>query len=802
MTVRVFGIRHHGPGSARSLARALEAWAPDAVLIEGPPEADALLPLAAHDEMRPPVAVLVYHPEQPRRAGYWPFAAFSPEWQAIRHALARGVPVRFIDLPQSHRVGERIALEEAAASAGGDRADVSSDDPRAVDGLPATDESPSADASPSPSADESPSPDHQANEGDADAEPTPEELRGDPLDWLARASGHGDGERWWEEMVEQRRGDDAGLFDAIAEAMTALRAELAMPESRETQLREAFMRQQIRAAEKEGFERIAVVCGAWHVPALVARGPAKDDAALLKGLPKAKVAATWVPWTYGRLAFASGYGAGVTSPGWYDHLWEAGDRDPGGIAIGWLAKAARLLRSEDLDASPAQIVDAARLAESLAALRELAIPGLGELNEAAQAVFWGGGPSTGDLPPQMRLIHERLVVGERLGSVPADAPAVPLQQDLAREQKRLRMAPEAGEKTLELDLRKPLDLDRSHLLHRLVLLGIGWGSDAAVRGKRGTFHEHWKLRWDPELSVQLIEASVWGNTVEAAADARVRGEADRAQALPPLAEMLDRVLLAELPAAARHLIARIDAEAARAADATHLMLALPPLARALRYGSVRGGGGEVLEHVVDALVARISVGLPAAVASLDDDAAAAMLNAIAGVHGAVTLLQDDRHREDWTGALLRVADQAGVHGAVAGRAVRLLFDLGAADADEAARRMGLALSTASDAGYAGAWVEGFLAGSGLVLIHDAGLWRVLDGWLAGLAQDAFIQLLPLLRRTFSTYPAAERRALGERAKRGSGASVDRGAAPSAEIDVARAEAVLPLVGVMLGIEVG
>ena len=45
------------------------------------------------------------------------------------------------------------------------------------------------------------------------------------------------------------------------------------------------------------------------------RGPAKDDAALLKGLPKAKVAATWVPWTYGRLATASGYGAGVSSPG-------------------------------------------------------------------------------------------------------------------------------------------------------------------------------------------------------------------------------------------------------------------------------------------------------------------------------------------------------------------------------------------------------------------------------------------------------------------------------------------------------
>ena len=60
MTATVFGIRHHGPGSARSLERALVALAPDAVLIEGPPEADALIELAASEDMEPPVALLTY----------------------------------------------------------------------------------------------------------------------------------------------------------------------------------------------------------------------------------------------------------------------------------------------------------------------------------------------------------------------------------------------------------------------------------------------------------------------------------------------------------------------------------------------------------------------------------------------------------------------------------------------------------------------------------------------------------------------------------------------------------------------
>lgn len=559
------------------------------------------------------------------------------------------------------------------------------------------------------------------------------------------------------------------------------------------------MRQQIRAAEREGFARIAVVCGAWHAPALVRKAAVKEDAALLKGLPKTKLTATWVPWTYGRLAFDSGYGAGVTSPGWYHHLWDTQEQDAETVSIRWLTSAAALLREQDLSASTAQVIDAARLAGSVAAMRGLSLPGLAELNEAADAVFWGGGTGNGASLP-LALIRERLVVGERLGAVPAETPAVPLQQDLSREQKRLRLPPEAGERVLELDLRKETDLHRSRLLHRMRLLGLPWGDDQRVRGKRGTFHEHWRLRWQPEFAVRVIEAAVWGNTVAEAADARVRGEADRADQLPALTGLLERTLLADLPVAARHLIARIDAEAARAADLRHLMGALPPLAEVLRYGDVRGTDTEMLGHVVDGLVARIAVGLPLATASLDDEAASAMAMAISAVNGAVSLLQDPRHRELWTDALLRVADGAGVHGHVQGRVVRLLLDAGALDGDEAGRRMNLALSTAAAPDAAGAWVEGFLAGAGLVLLHDARLFGILDGWLAGLDGEAFTQLLPLLRRTFSTFVAGERRGIGELARRGASAPTATAAAADGEIDRERAAMALPLITLLMGLD--
>ena len=85
--IEVLGIRHHGPGSARSVAEALAELEPDLVVIEGAPELDALLPLAGDPDLVPPVAGLVYAVDNPRRAAFYPLAVFSPEWVAMRWAV-------------------------------------------------------------------------------------------------------------------------------------------------------------------------------------------------------------------------------------------------------------------------------------------------------------------------------------------------------------------------------------------------------------------------------------------------------------------------------------------------------------------------------------------------------------------------------------------------------------------------------------------------------------------------------------------------------------------------------------------
>ncbi|MCC7447235.1 MAG: hypothetical protein IT324_07450 [Anaerolineae bacterium] len=760
MSVHIFGVRHHGPGSARSLRQALAALQPDCVLVEGPPDADGLLPLLIHQEMQPPVALLIYAPDQPQVSVYYPFAIFSPEWQALHYALTHNVPARFMDLPQANR----LAIMQAPINL-------------TPDPSPQPEESATTESADSPSL---------LAESGAGGEVN---LRLDPLGALAQAAGYSDGERWWEHMVEHRRGDSADLFAGILEAMTALREATPPDPDPIEAMREAYMRESIRTAEKDGAQRIAVVCGAWHAPALANMPPAKPDRALLKGLPKLKVQATWVPWTHGRLSRNSGYGAGIESPGWYYHLWTCRDQ----IVTRWMTKVSRLLRKKDLDASTAQLIDAVRLAESLAAMRDRPLPGLPELNEAIQSTLCFGNAAP------MRLIHDKLIVGELLGHVPDETPMVPLQADLQREQRRLRLPIHVEEHKLDLDLREPTQLDRSHLLHRLNLLGIGWGKRERTNGAKGTFHENWVLRWQPEFAVSVIEASIWGNTVYDAASAYTNDVADHAPDLPTLTRLLDQVLLSDLPDAANHLMTRLQEQAAVASDVSHLMEALPPLANILRYGNVRQTDAGMVSQVIDGLVVRICIGLPGACSSLDDDAAEAMFKRVQSVHGAITLLQNTDHLAAWYAVLTQMIDQQGLHGMLAGRCCRLLFDTHQLDAGEVARRMGLALSTASEPPQAAAWIEGFLKGSGAILIHDQTLWQVLDEWVTSLTAETFNALLPLLRRTFSTFSAPERRQIGERAKRGTMDYPHQ--ADQHAINIDRAKQILPMIGQLLGLRI-
>jgi hypothetical protein len=224
--------------------------------------------------------------------------------------------------------------------------------------------------------------------------------------------------------------------------------------------------------------------------------------------------------------------------------------------------------------------------------------------------------------------------------------------------------------------------------------------------------------------------------------------------------LLELALLGALPGVVDVAVRRISAQAAHDPDTGRLVDTLEPLAATLRYGDVRGTDAGSLRAAFDGIVVRVLAGLAGACTALNDEAAAAWAPRLTSAQAALSLLDHDARRSGWPAALADLSTRGDVHGMVQGRATRLLHDGEWWSADAVQRRLSRALTAGTPAASGAAFVEGFLAGSGVVLVHDRELLEVIDGWVAGLDPEAFLATAPLLRRTFAAFEAGERRQLG------------------------------------------
>jgi len=741
---KVFGIRHHGPGSSRSMLRALEAYEPDHILIEAPQDAEPVLQYMLHPDLIPPVAILMYDDKDLSKASYLPFAHFSPEWLAAQFGLAQGCTVQFMDLPMSmqFQLKERKKQELEFTPAN-------------------TEEGP---------------------------------IIKDPMGYIARMAGYSDSERWWEATFEQTDNDEQ-IFEAIISLNTALRDELGRRETPLTQMREAYMRKVLRKAIKDKAGRIAIICGAWHAPALhyLDRYTQKKDNAILKGLKKRKARATWIPWSYEQLAFQSGYRAGVVSPAWYELLFD--ERED--ATTHWMAKVAGLLREEGLEASAAHAVEATRLATTLAALRQQPIAGLPEMKEAAISIFCNGR----DEPWQ--LIESRLVVGQKVGEVSPDIPQAALQTDMEARIRTARLTKyynTGAADTKELDLRKPTNLEGSHLLHQLRILDIPWGTTLEGTGNElGSFKEYWRLHWKPDFIIRLIQAGMLGNTVRAAAAQKLLNRATEEEAVEQLVQLASAALVGGLPEVFTPLTKRLEDAAALTKDIFNLMEALPVLVNIIRYGDARQTDVQSVETLIDQLIPRIAVGLPSAVMNIDEELSRSWFELMVRNNHSIALLNNHDYTQEWNQSLQQLMNNGSASVLLRGLACRMLFDKSLIAVEDVSRQMSFILSSLDSLADAAYWLEGFLHGSGLLLVHHPTLLNVLDSWVTDISEDNFNEVLPVLRRSFSNFTGPERaKLLSFTRQRQSAQTAERES--DVPYDQQRAKAALPTLKLLLGLE--
>jgi hypothetical protein len=298
------------------------------------------------------------------------------------------------------------------------------------------------------------------------------------------------------------------------------------------------------------------------------------------------------------------------------------------------------------------------------------------------------------------------------------------------------------------------------------LINLHWGTLVKSDGGRGTFREAWRVSWRPEFSIALAEALVFGVTVEEAASNATLDRAARTSSIAELADLVRAALVADLESTAKATISRLQEAAVSASDITDLMKAVSPLVTILRYGTARKLPGEALRALVTALAVEVNAGVRLGSHQLDEQTARARLAAMRDYDEAVGFFGDHALLETWRRQLALMLDDDQVTASIAGFCLRRLHDLRIWDEGTVAAAFSRHIGGRPPL-LAGGFLESFLSGGAEIVLQDRPLLHLVDAWLCRLGEEDFMEALPLLRRSFTSFDAdARKRLLAEIGKGG------------------------------------
>jgi hypothetical protein len=726
---RVFGVRHLSPMAAWHVERFLEATSPSIVLVEGPSDCTGEIAHLVDERTKPPVALLAFTQERHVRSILYPLAEYSPEWIALRWALHKKLPARLIDLPARVFLARRAMAEEIAPE-DGEAPVAESDTQRYLD---------------------------------------------DPYEAIARISGDPDHDTWWERHFEHNTLEDAyrlSIFQLGVE-LRALEYETRRRRE-ETLLREAYMRRQIRDAIAEGHDPkgIVVVCGAYHAPVLTAEEPSMTDDALA-ALPSVPVTRTIMPYSYYRLSSQSGYGAGNHAPGYFQALWEEARRgSTERLPARFLSEVAGRMRRAGMVRSSAEVLEAVRLAEAMAALRgDAHAPTLRDLEDAAVTCLGGGDPAS-----LSKWVAE-VAVGDALGTVPPGVLRTSLQEDFYRQAKDLRLEAHLVDRELFikgstshgwLDLREDRsakskktafrDRNRSVFLHRLELLDVPFATNQTSEEDRATstYKEVWKARWTPDCEIALAENAMLGDTIEIAA-ARKLGERIGAAGNVHAAAMLARTAVqCDLPEATNAALARVQALAIDDGDLVAVAAAAVEIGQLVAYKDVRKLDVLPLAPLVAGLFLRGALLAPEA-SRCSEEASRAVGKALSDLQSVALMGEETLDLDRYHRVLDAVADDDAANAHVSGVACALLLEQGRVSDEVLEARIDRRISPGASPAEGAGFFEGLATRNRYALLSRKSLWSAMSAFIEGLDDDAFRRAVVALRRAFATFELSEAR---------------------------------------------
>lgn len=706
-----FGIRHLSPAGAWHLRQFLEQKRPRLVLVEGPSDLNDQLENMTRPQTRLPIAILAYTQSVPVRSILYPFAEYSPEYQAVLWCHENRVECRFMDLPSD----VFLAFDRPA--------------------------NPGYDG---------------------------EESRMDVYGRLDEQTGEDGHETFWERVMEHAR--DAEGYRRGAHDFGASLRELTQGREgdwAETVVREAYMRRSIAQALEEGFEpeSIVVVTGAYHVEGLSGDMPPMSDEEEA-ALPRAASSHTLMPYSYYRLSDRSGYGAGNKAPAYYGLLWESLRLgEPWRAAVSYLSRIAQFQRENGTPVSSAEVIEAVRLAGSLAQLRGGNIASLRDLRDAAVTCLGGGSFAA------ISLAVADTEIGTAIGALPDGVVRTSIQDDFYRQLKewKLEKYRDLSARDLSLDLRENrrvvsekaayLDLYRSFFLHRLRVLGIHFAQLQASGQENATWAENWVVRWTPEAEIELVEAALKGDTVAQAASFWMKERAQGAPGMGAAAQVIEDAFNCGMPEEITFALKALQAMAVDEASLEELAATAQRLSVVLQYGSIRCIDPAPLVPVLKQVFYRSCLILPGACVC-DDQGASAVLTAMEQLNIAA-LHHEFLDQEAWLTALWETAERDDLNTRLSGFAAAILLERGALTSDHLKLEVGRRLSKGVPADLGAGWFEGLAMKNRYALISRLSLWECLDEYLATLDDEEFKRALVFLRRAFADFTSLEKDEIAE-----------------------------------------
>lgn len=708
----LFGVRHLSPAAAFHLRRELDRVRPELVLVEGPSDFNDQMAWLCHPETVFPAAMMAYTRQAPVRTILYPFAVYSPEVQAIRWAHENGAACRFMDLPSA-----------AFLAMGPERP--------------------------------------EEPEEDGGGQTTESVYRR-----LETLTGE-DHDTFWERNFEQLTGGEDYRAACAAFGRELRDASWESPRmAAETAVREAHMKRVIRQAVDAGTapERIFCVCGAFHVSGLEENEPMTDGE--YASLPRADCCTALMPYSYYRLSSHSGYGAGNRAPAYFELLWEALNRGrPEDTPYLYLTALAAAHRRAGNLVSSAEVIEAARLAQVLSAMRGSARPALADLRDASVAAMGHGSFS------ELALAAADTEIGKTIGALPEGVGRTSVQEDFYRQLRELRLERfrTAQTQRLDLDLRERLnvqsekaaliDLRRSFFLHRLRVLNIPFAALLPSRQRDASWGEYWDLRWTPEAEIEIVESSLLGDTIEGAAAFALKERAARSATIAQAAAIFQDAFLCGMPAAAAHALSVLQGLSVDAAAIADVAETAQRLSLTVRYGDLRRFDSAPVVPLLRQLYLRACLTLADACVC-DAKSAPAVTGAMDRLN-TLQLSHDFLEEDRWLALLAEISNRDDLNTRCSGFAMAILLERGAAEEELLSREVARRLSPGVPADLGAGWFEGLAGKNRYALIARLSLWRSLDSYLSSLDDAAFRRALVFLRRAFAGFTPSEKNDIAE-----------------------------------------